>query len=531
MRRREFVATLGAATVLAPGLLAAAQRAAPELTAAADELERAAAFDVAEKSLGELQAALTRGEITSVALTLGYLARIERLDQRGPALRAVLARNPEAVTAARALDAERRSGRHRGPLHGIPLLLKDNIESKDPVATTAGSLALAGARHATDAPLVARLRDAGAIVLGKANLSEWANFRSSHSISGWSAVGGQTRNAYAADRNPSGSSSGSAVATAASLCAAAIGSETDGSILAPASVNGLVGLKPTVGLVSSRGIVPLSPRQDTAGPIARSVTDAALLLAVIAEQPLDSGIAPRDLEAFSARGLRVGVVAATNAHPVVGRESAAWPKVLEEAGATLVPIELPKGLSDFADRESEILLYDFKTAITAYLQGLHGLVPYRSLRDLIEFNESHASEELVFFGQELFEDADKRGGLDAPAYVKTLEELMTLTDTAGLAALFRDHSVDVLMAPCNGPAELLDPVWGDRSDASGGWPSIASAAAVAGYPSMTVPATYVSGLPVGVAFVAPRGREALLLKVGRVFERALAARRAPSYPA
>ncbi|HXQ31060.1 MAG TPA: amidase [Steroidobacteraceae bacterium] len=531
MRRREFVATLGAATAFAPGLIAAAQHTAPESTAADDEVERAAAFDVAEKSLGELQAALTSGEITSASLTLGYFARIERLDRRGPALRAVLAQNPDALTAARALDAERRAGRSRGPLHGIPLLLKDNIESNDPLATTAGSLALAGARHAADAPLVARLRAAGAIVLGKTNLSEWANFRSSHSISGWSAVGGQTRNAYATDRNPSGSSSGSAVATAASLCAAAIGSETDGSILAPSSVNGLVGLKPTVGLVSGRGIVPLSPRQDTAGPIARSVTDAALLLAVLAERPLDATVSPHDLDSFSARGLRVGVVPATNAHPVVARESAAWPKALEEAGATLVPIELPKGLGDFGDRESEVLLYDFKAAISAYLEGLHGLVPYRSLRDLIAFNDAHASEELVYFGQELFEDADKRGGLDTPAYIKTLEELTALTDTAGLALVFRDHSVDVLMVPCNGPAEALDLIWGDRSDASGGWPSIASAAAVGGYPSMTVPATRVSGLPVGAAFVAPRWREALLLKVGRVFERALAARRAPSYPA
>jgi len=531
MRRREFVATLGAATALAPGVIAAALDRAPESTAEKGEIERAASFGVEEQSLGELQAALTRGEVTSASLTLAYLARIELLDRRGPALCAVLARNPEALTAARALDAERRAGRTRGPLHGIPLLLKDNIESKDPIATTAGSLALAGARHATDAPLVARLRAAGAIVLGKANLSEWANFRSSHSISGWSAVGGQTRNAYAVDRNPSGSSSGSAVATAASLCAAAIGSETDGSILAPSSVNGLVGLKPTVGLVSGRGIVPLSPRQDTAGPIARSVTDAALLLAVLAERPLDSAVAPRDLDAFSARGLRVGVVTATNAHPLVVRESAAWPKALGDAGATLVPVELPKGLADFGDRESEVLLYDFKAAITAYLQGLHGLVPHRSLRDLIEFNAAHASEELVFFGQELFEDADRRGGLDTPAYVKALEELNRLTDTAGLAALFRDHAVDVLMTPCNGPAEMLDPIWGDRSDANDGWPSIASAAAVAGYPSMTVPATRVGGLPVGVAFVAPRWREALLLKIGRVFERTLSARRAPSYPA
>ena len=525
MKRRDFLQTAGITTLSATVPVTIAKSATSEV-ASAEDIRLAREFTVAERSIADLQAAMSRGEITAAALTLAYLARIERIDRGDTGFHSVLASNPAALAAAAALDAERRAGTVRGPLHGIPLIIKDNVETRDPLPTTAGSLALAGSIHETDAPVVARLRSAGVVVLGKSNLSEWANYRSTRSVSGWSGVGGQTHNAYARDRNPSGSSSGSAVATALSLCAASVGSETDGSILAPSSVNGLVGLKPTVGLVNGTGIVPISPRQDTAGPIGRSVADVATLLACMAERPVD-GIHPDQLAAAGVRGMRIGVVAASPAHPAVTAAGQEWPAIFERAGATLVDVRTPSGLRDFGDLESEAMSYEFKAAINDYLAGLVGHGLPRSLEDLIRFNEAHASLEMPHFGQELFLEAAARGDLRTPRYVRTLSELNRLADRDGLAAMFRSQSVDLLLAPGNGPAEIIDPVLGDRSDSTGGWPAICSAAAVAGYPSITVPALMVEGLPVGIALVAPRFRETSLLRAALAFESAVRARQVP----
>ena len=487
----------------------------------------AAAIDPAELSMAALLHGLASAAFTSEMLTTAYLSRIARFDAHGPEHRAVLAINPNVLADARACDAERRAGRLRGPLHGLPIILKDNIETLDPLPTTAGSFALARSTHRTDAPLAAGLRASGAIILGKANLSEWANFRSTRSSSGWSGVGGHTRNAYARDRNPSGSSAGSAVAAAASFCAGAVGTETNGSILSPSSVNGLVGLKPTVGLVSGRGVVPISPRQDTAGPMCRTVADAALLLAAMAERSIGYGAHGGDVEAFRLRGVRIGVMPVpASAHPDTATLFATARSALEHEGATLVDLKPPAAFEDMDKPEFDALLYEFKDAINAYLAAQDAaLVECRTLSDLIAFNHVHADAELSVFGQEIFEKAQDRGPLTEPGYTAALAALQRSADTEGLAALLAQERVELLLAPSNGPAERIDEVWGDRGET--GWPQIASAAAIAGYPSLTVPAGLVGGLPVGITFVGRRNQDGLLLQVGRAFERATNARVPP----
>ena len=513
MDRRVFIQSAGALS----------------LAASAGNSIRAAdrGFDPTEQSIAALQRALASGGVTSEILTAAYLSRIARYDTHGPEHRSVLALNPNALSAARTLDAERKAKRLRGPLHGIPIIVKDNIETGDPVATTAGSLCLARSLRPADAPLVARLRAAGAIVLAKANLSEWANFRSTRSSSGWSGLGGQTRNAYARDRNPSGSSAGSGVAAAASFCAAAIGTETNGSILSPSSLNGLVGLKPTVGLVNGKGVVPISPRQDTAGPMCRSVADAAVLVAAIAERPLGFGSHGNDFEAFRLRGVRIGAMPLPKgAHPDTARLFADARAALEHEGAVVVDLKLPAAFDELDEPEFEALLYEFKSAINAYLGTLDPTqVEVKTLSDLIAFNAAHADEELVVFGQEIFEMAEARGPLTDAVYLKALATLERAADAQGLAALLGQQGVEVLLAPSNGPAELIDHVWGDRR--GGGWSQIAGAAAIAGYPSLTAPAGLVSGLPVGITLVAPRNQDGLLLQVALGFERATHARVPP----
>jgi amidase len=512
MDRRGFITTAGALS----------------LAAVAGELRAAGhAFDPTEQSIASLQRALASGAITAEALTSSYLQRIARYDQHGPEYRSVLALNPNALSAARALDSERKSGKLRGPLHGIPIIVKDNIETHDPVATTAGSFALARSFRTADAPLAARLRAAGAILLGKANLSEWANFRSTRSCSGWSGVGGQVRNAYDPARNPSGSSAGSGVAAAASFCAAAIGTETNGSILSPSSINGLVGFKPTVGVVSGKGVVPISPRQDTAGPMCRTVSDAAILASVIAERPLGFGAHGTDIEAFRLRGVRVGVMPVPQgAHPDTSRLFADARAALEQEGAVTVDLKAPKAFDEMSESQLDGLLYEFKDAINAYLGTLDpSQVDCRTLTDLIAFNRAHADQELIVFGQEIFEMADAKGPLTDDAYQKALAALKRTADVEGLATLLGQQGVEVLLGPSNGPADLIDPVWGDRR--GGGSSQIASAAAIAGYPSLTVPAGLVSGLPVGITLVTGRNQDGLLLQVARAFERAANARIPP----
>jgi amidase len=375
--------------------------------------------------------------------------------------------------------------------------------------------------------LIARLRSAGVIVLGKANLSEWANFRSTRSCSGWSGIGGQARNAYARERNPSGSSAGSGVAAAASFCAGAIGTETNGSILSPSSLNGLVGLKPTVGVVSGKGVVPISPRQDTAGPMCRTVADAASLAVAMAERPLGFGAHGSDLESFRLSGVRIGVMPMPKeAHPDTARLYADARTVMEHEGAVTVDLKSPPAFDEMDDPEFEALLYEFKAAINAYLAGLdHSQVKSRTLADLIAFNRAHADQELIIFGQEIFEMAEMKGPLSDTAYQTALTTLSRTADTEGLASLLGQQGVEVLIAPSNGPADLIDPVWGDRR--GGGWSQIAGAAAIAGYPSLTVPAGLVSGLPVGVTLVARRNQDGLLFQVARAYERAANARVPP----
>ena len=526
MNRRDFVESLGAAAIAAGSGSAAAAPLSPPGDTSGHATDHDGEFDIVEKSIAELARAQADGRASAESLTRAYLRRIEQYDRAGPKLGAVLAVNPEALASARALDAARRAGKLQGPLHGIPLLLKDNIETRDPLPTTAGSLALATARHSADAPVAARLRAAGAVVLGKANLTEWANFRSTRSVSGWSGVGGQTRCPYDPTRNPSGSSAGPAAGTAANLCAASVGSETDGSVLAPASINNLVGVKPTKGLVSGVGVVPITTRQDTTGPITRSVADAALLLSVMAEPTVRwDGVSALE---STPRGLRLGVLPSPpSTHPEVLRQSQDWLKLLEREGFTLVDVASPPGWATLLEDEFEPLLYDFKADLNAYLARFHGTLPVRTLADLIEFNAQHAAQEMPFFGQELFVQSQKCGPRTSPAYLKALHHITDVADTSGLGAIFPKYRVDVLVASGNGPAELIDHVWGDHYENSGGWPPMCSAAAVAGYPSLTVPAGFVTGLPVGIHFVAPRFRDGLLLAIGRAFERARAARQPP----
>jgi amidase len=512
MDRRGFITTAGVLSLAA---------AVGELHAADHE------FDPTEQSIASLQRALASGSVTSEALTAAYLHRIARFDQHGPEYRSVLAVNSAALNDARILDLERKSGKLRGPLHGVPIIVKDNIETRDPIATTAGSYALARSLRRADAPLVARLRAAGAIILGKANLSEWANFRSTRSCSGWSGIGGQVGNAYNPARNPSGSSAGSGVAAAASFCAAAIGTETNGSILSPASINGLVGFKPTVGVVSGKGVVPISPLQDTAGPMCRTVGDAAILASVIAERPLGFGTHGSDIETFRLRGVRIGAMPVPKgAHPDTTRLFADARAALEREGAVIVDLKLPKAFDEMGDPQFEALLYEFKDSINAYLSTLDpSQVDCKSLTDLIAFNRAHADQELIVFGQEIFEMADAKGPLSDAAYQTARATLTRTADVEGLATLLAQQGVEVLLGPSNGPADLIDPVWGDHR--GGGSSPIANAAAIAGYPSLTVPAGLISGLPVGITLVTGRNHDGLLLQVARAYERAANARVPP----
>ncbi len=500
------------------------------LSLATATTERAGAvghsFDPTEMSIIALQAAMASGAASAEILTAAYLARIARYDQHGPEHRSVLAINPQALADARSLDRERHTGKVRGPLHGIPILLKDNIETGDPLPTTAGSYALEHSMR-QDAPLAARLRAAGAVILGKTNLSEWANFRSSRSCSGWSGIGGQVRNAYARDRNPAGSSAGSGVAAAASFCAGAIGTETNGSILSPSSMNGLVGFKPTVGLVSGKGVVPISPRQDTAGPMCRTVADAAVMANIIAERALGYSNYGSSLEDFRLQGVRIGVMPLPSGlHPGAHRLFTDARSVIEKEGARLIDLKVPDSFGDIEKFSLNALLYEFKASINDYLAGLDpAQVRCRSLADLIAFNQEHKDREMPIFGQEIFEMAEECGPLSDEKYQKGRADLDRAVDTNGLTTLLEQESVAVLMAPSNGPAELIDPVWGDRR--SGGGPQIAGAAAIAGYPSITVPAGLTNGLPVGVTFVARRNQDGLLLQVAHAFERAANARVPP----
>jgi amidase len=495
-----------------------------------------APFDLEEATLAALQEKMQAGALRSKTLTETYLRRIEELDRRGPALRSVIETNPDALAIAESLDQERKAKGARGPLHGIPVLLKDNIDTADRMTTTAGSLALEGSIAARDAFVAERLRAAGAVILGKANLSEWANFRSTHSTSGWSARGGQCRNPYSLDRNPCGSSSGSGVAVSANLCAVAVGTETDGSIVCPSTTSGIVGIKPTVGLLSRAGIIPISHTQDTPGPMARTVADAAALLgALTGEDPRDPATAAshgrsaadyaRFLDRDGLRGARIGV--ARNLFGFSDRVDRLMEDALAEMkrrGAVLVdPAEVPH-TKELDDPELEVLLYEFKADLNAYLAGLGPKVAARSLADLIAFNERRKEVEMPFFGQELFLKAQDKGPLTTPAYVEALEKCRRLSRAEGIDAVMDQHTLDALVAPTGGPAWNTDLVNGDHF--TGG---SSTGAAVAGYPSITVPAGFVFGLPVGISFFGRAWSEATLVKLAYAFEQATRHRRAPRF--
>jgi amidase len=494
----------------------------------------AAAYDPTEKSIGAIEADLAAGRTTSVALVRAYVRRIKALN---PALRAIIAINPEALAQARAADAQRASGRPFGPLEGLPILIKDNIETADPIATTAGSLALEDNVTGRDAPVVARLRAAGAIILGKTNLSEWANIRSNRSISGWSGVGGQTRNPYALDRSPCGSSAGSGSAAAASLAAAAVGTETDGSVTCPAAIAGLVGLKPTVGLISRTHIVPISHTQDTAGPMTRDVRDAALMLnAMAGSDPADPATARADahktdylaaLRPDALQGVRVGVMrfaAAFNPETEAVFDRAL--ESLKAAGAVLVEVPEPPGRKQIGPLEHVVLMTELKTDLNDYLATTSPeRVRSRTLADLIDFNRAHAAREMALFGQEEFEMAEQTRGLADPAYLAAKALAHRLAGPEGIDAMLEAAHVEALVAPTTGPSWLIDPVLRDRPGGGGA----GSLAAVAGYPHLTVPMGQVDGLPVGLSFIGPAWSEARLLALGYAFEQQARARRPPAY--
>jgi amidase len=481
-------------------------------------------FPLEETTAAELQDWMAGGRYTSRQLTDMYLRRIEEIDRSGPSLHAVIEVNPEAPSIADSLDAERKAKGPRGPLHGIPVLIKDNIDTADKMVTTAGSLALEGSRPSRDAALVTRLRDAGVVILGKTNLSEWANFRSTHSTSGWSGRGGQVKNPYALDRNPCGSSSGTGAAIAANLAAIGVGTETDGSIVCPSGANGLVGIKPTVGLVGGAGIIPISHSQDTAGPMARTVTDAALLLTAMSE-PAKRAEYTSALRPDALKGARIGVARkqyfgySETADALVNQAIAD----LRAAGATIVdPADIPTA-SKMDACENDVLLYEFKADINRYLAARGPDSPVHSLADLIAFDEREKGREMPYFGQEQFIQAQKKGPLTSPAYTAARAKCRLLSRTQGIDFVLKQHRLDAIVAPTGSPAWTTDLVNGDHFTGASSTP-----AAVAGYPSVTVPAGQAFGLPVGISFIGTAWSERKLISLAYAYEQATPHRQPPT---
>jgi amidase len=535
MNRRNFLqlAALGGAQFLvaSPGLAAMSGSS----NGAANPF-RGKAFELEEATIAQLQSAMKSGKETAVSLVKKYLRRIEEIDRRGPTLRAVIEVNPDALAIARALDHERKKKGPRGPMHGIPVLIKDNLDTHDRMMTTAGSLALLGSIAPRDSFVAQKLREVGAVILGKTNLSEWANYRGDHSTSGWSGRGGQTKNPYALDRNPSGSSSGSAVAVSANLCAVAIGTETDGSLISPAAVCGIVTLKPTVGLISRSGIIPISKSQDTAGPMARTVTDAAILLGALA------GVDPRDeatassrdnlhqdytqfLDANGLNGARLGVARR------FFRSAGISAKLLEDTlaamkrmGAVLIDPADDPALGRSGDAEGTVLSYEFKAGLNAYLAALGPGAPVHTLQEVIEFNERNKDRELRFFGQEDFLKAQEKGPLSEKAYLDALERCRRMSRAEGIDAVLEKNQLDAIVAPAGGPPGETDLVYGDR-----GVGGSSSPAAVAGYPNITVPAGDILGLPVGISFFGRAWSEPTLLKIAFAFEQGTKVRKPPKF--
>lgn len=537
MDRRKFL--MGSAATAALAGATHSQEPKPQVASSQPDVQQApgvkpSPFVFDELTIDGLQSRMKQRELTAHEICTRYLERIEEIDRRGPMLRSVIEVNPDALAIARALDEEYRNKGPRGPLHGMPVLLKDNIDTADRMQTTAGSLGLVGQPAQKDAWVAERLRAAGAIVLGKTNLSEWANFRSTHSTSGWSGRGGQTKNPYALDRNPCGSSSGSGVAVSANLCAGAIGTETDGSVVCPSSMGGIVGIKPTLGLISRGGIIPIAHSQDTAGPMARTVRDAALLLGALTgvdsrdgETIASSGHAFSDythfLDANGLRGARIGIARQYfNIGPAVTAVMEECIALMRDAGAVIID---PADLSSYEtwrESETEVLLYEFKADLNRYLTS-RGTV-LRSLADCIAFNREHRAEEMPFFEQELMEQAHEKGPLTDKVYRDALATSKRLARKEGIDATIMKFKLDAIAGPTSGPAWITDLVAGDRTDSG-----CASPPAVAGYPHITVPAGSKFGLPFGISFFGTAWSEPQLLRIAYAFEQARQARRKPEY--
>jgi len=529
--RRTFLKTGAAGSAAAAVMPAACAPGEPSV--GGDGAPSVPEFPLEEATVSDLQARMASGEWTAESLVEAYLERIEAVD-RGLGLRSVIETNPDALGIAAELDAERASSGPRGPLHGIPVLIKDNIATADAMETTAGSLALVGSRPARDAHVARRLREAGAVILGKANLSEWANFRSTNSVSGWSGRGGQCRNPYALDRNPCGSSSGSGAAASANLAALAVGTETNGSIVCPSSASGLVGIKPTIGLVSRSGIIPIAHTQDTAGPMCRTVADAvALLTGLAGPDPDDPATARSDrrastdysefLDPAGLRGARIGVVRAGGFGPKVVDVFEDALEVLRSEGAELIdPVELPS-MSEIGASSYQILLYEFKADLNAYLQALESS-PVRSLEEIIAYNEANAAVEMPYFGQEIMIMAQDKGDLTSQEYLDAVESAPRLAGPEGVDRVMDEHDLDALVAPTGGPAWTIDLVNGDHF---GGGSS--SSAAVSGYPNITLPMGYVFGLPVGLSIWGRAWSEPTLIRLASSFENARGRREPPRF--
>jgi len=533
MKRRDFLRnstlTAGATAILGAGCNnnATTQKEKPVPADIKDD------FELNEITIAELQEKMSSGKYSAVQVTEHYLQRIKAIDKAGPMLNAVIEINPDAAAIAKQLDDERKAGKIRGPLHGIPLLIKDNIDTADKMMTSAGSIALAGNMAAKDAFIVTRLREAGAIILGKTNLTEWANFRSTKSCSGWSSRGGQTKNPYILDHNPCGSSSGSGVAVAANLCVVAVGTETDGSVTCPASVNGNVGIKPTVGLLSRSGIIPISHTQDTAGPLARTVKDAAILLGVL------TGIDSTDerskesegkfltdytkfLDAKGLKGRRIGIEKKPYENQFLNRLLQQTIALLKQQGAEVVELEYLDQFNALGDAESEVLKFEFKYGINKYLAAANTSI--KTLKGLIEFNQKNEDKAMPYFKQELFEQSEQKGGLESKEYLLALNKSHNGSKEM-IDTLLRENKLDALAGLTMGPACSIDTIYGDR------WGDVflTSPAAMSGYPHITVPCGMVYELPVGFSFYSSAYKEAELINMAYAFEQAGKSRKAPTF--
>ena len=532
MKRRAFITSsvLTGSAITMTGIASCSP--APGKANITSDSRNLSEFDLNEVTITGLQEKMSAGELTSAGICKKYLDRIAKVD---PVLRAVIEVNPEALEIARQLDAERKSGKVRGPLHGIPILIKDNIDTGDQMMTTAGSLALSGHVAVEDAPIVAALREAGAVLLGKTNLSEWANFRSNRSSSGWSGRGGQVRNPYCLDRSPCGSSSGTAAAVAANLCTMGIGTETNGSIVCPSGVNGIVGIKPTLGLWSRRGVIPIAHSQDTAGPMCRTVADAAALLGALAgfdsldaETHIPRGTVYKDYSQFLESGLIKGTRICIaremlGFNPDVDRLFNQAVEVLRELGAEVIDNVTFETRRKYGGPAYQVMLYEFKADLNKYLME-HPAAPVTSLEEIITFNEANADREMPWFGQEILKQAQEKGDLTTKEYLDALADSKRFTQKEGIDAVMDQHGLDVIIAGTNGPAWNIDWINGDNFSGSSSSP-----AAISGYPNVSVPMGFVHGLPVGISFFGRAWSEPVLLRIAHAYEQATKHRQPPGF--